>query len=29
MTEEEAKEWDEGGDPCQVVFKIIEDKWEH
>ena len=29
MTEEEAKEWNDGGDPCQVVFKIIEDKWEH
>ena len=24
MTEEEMKEWDDGGDPCQVVFKIKE-----
>ena len=24
MTEEEYKEWEEGGDPCQVVFKIKE-----
>ena len=24
MTTEEAQEWDEGGDPCQVVFKILE-----
>jgi hypothetical protein len=24
MTEEEIKEWDDGGDPCQVVFKIKE-----
>lgn len=23
MTEEEAKEWEEGGDPCQPVVKII------
>ena len=22
MSEEEAKEWEEGGDPCQVVIKI-------
>lgn len=22
MTEEEANEWEEGGDPCQVVVKI-------
>ena len=22
MSEEEAKEWEEGGDPCQVVVKI-------
>ena len=22
MDEEEQKEWDEGGDPCQVVLKI-------
>jgi hypothetical protein len=24
MSEEEAQEWEEGGDPCQVVVKIIE-----
>jgi hypothetical protein len=24
MTEEEHKEWEEGGDPCQVVLKIKE-----
>jgi hypothetical protein len=24
MTEEEQKEWEDGGDPCQVVFKIKE-----
>ena len=24
MTEEEAQEWEDGGDPCQVVFKIKE-----
>ena len=24
MTEEEQKEWEEGGDPCQVVIKIKE-----
>lgn len=23
MTEEEVKEWEEGGDPCQPVVKII------
>ena len=23
MTEEEAKEWEEGGDPCQVVVKLL------
>jgi hypothetical protein len=23
MSEEEQKEWEEGGDPCQVVIKII------
>jgi len=23
MSEEEAQEWEEGGDPCQVVIKII------
>jgi hypothetical protein len=22
MSEEEAQEWEEGGDPCQVVIKI-------
>jgi hypothetical protein len=22
MTEEEQQEWEDGGDPCQVVFKI-------
>ena len=22
MTDEEMKEWDEGGDPCQVVIKV-------
>jgi hypothetical protein len=25
MSEEEEKEWEEGGDPCLVVFKIFED----
>lgn len=24
MSDEEAQEWEEGGDPCQVVIKIIE-----
>jgi len=24
MSEEEAQEWEEGGDPCQVVIKIVE-----
>lgn len=24
MTEEEMQEWSDGGDPCQVVFKIKE-----
>jgi len=24
MTEEEQQEWEDGGDPCQVVFKIVE-----
>ena len=24
MSEEEEKEWEEGGDPCQVVIKIVE-----
>jgi len=24
MNEEEQKEWEEGGDPCQVVIKIKE-----
>jgi hypothetical protein len=24
MTEEESQQWEEGGDPCQVVFKIKE-----
>jgi hypothetical protein len=24
MTDEEMQEWEEGGDPCQVVFKIIQ-----
>ena len=24
MTEEEQQQWEEGGDPCQVVFKIKE-----
>jgi hypothetical protein len=23
MSEEEAREWEKGGDPCQVVIKII------
>lgn len=23
MTEEEEKEWEEGGDPCQFVFKLL------
>jgi hypothetical protein len=23
MSDEEAQEWEEGGDPCQVVIKII------
>jgi hypothetical protein len=25
MSDEEAQEWEEGGDPCMVVFKIFED----
>jgi hypothetical protein len=24
MTDEEMQEWESGGDPCQVVFKIKE-----
>ena len=24
MTPEEQQEWEDGGDPCQVVFKVIE-----
>jgi hypothetical protein len=24
MTDEEMKEWEEGGDPCQVIFKILQ-----
>lgn len=24
MTEEEQQEWEEGGDPCQVVLKILD-----
>ena len=24
MSEEELQEWEDGGDPCQVVFKIKE-----
>lgn len=24
MTDEEMQEWEEGGDPCQIVVKIIE-----
>jgi hypothetical protein len=24
MTDEEMQEWEDGGDPCQVVFKIIQ-----
>jgi hypothetical protein len=24
MSKKEAQEWEEGGDPCQVVIKIIE-----
>ena len=24
MSDEEAQEWEEGGDPCQVVIKIVE-----
>jgi hypothetical protein len=24
MSEEEAQEWEEGGDPCQVVIKIVD-----
>jgi hypothetical protein len=24
MTEEEMQEWEDGGDPCQVVFRIKE-----
>jgi len=24
MTEEEQQEWEDGGDPCQIVFKIKE-----
>lgn len=23
MTEEEAQEWEDGGDPCQVVLKVL------
>jgi hypothetical protein len=23
MTEEESKEWEDGGDPCMFVFKIL------
>jgi hypothetical protein len=25
MTEEERKEWDEGGDPCHVAISILEE----
>jgi len=25
MTEEEQEEWEAGGDPCQVVIKILEE----
>ena len=28
LTEEEEKEWEEGGDPCMPVFRIWEDKIE-
>jgi hypothetical protein len=24
MSEEETQEWEEGGDPCQVVIKILD-----
>lgn len=23
MTDEEAQEWEDGGDPCQVVLKVL------
>lgn len=26
MSDEEAKEWDEGGDPCRGVIKIIDER---
>jgi hypothetical protein len=25
MTPEEEAEWDEGGDPCMLIIKLIED----
>ena len=28
MTEEEEKEWEEGNDPCMLVFRIWEDNIE-
>ena len=28
MTDEEAKEWDNGNDPCMMVFRIWEDNIE-
>lgn len=28
MTDEEAKEWDDGNDPCMTVFRIWEDNIE-
>jgi hypothetical protein len=27
MSEEESQEWEEGGDPCQVVIKIVDQIW--
>ena len=28
MTDEEEKEWEDGGDPCMVVFRVWEDNIE-
>ena len=28
MSDEEAQEWEEGGDPCQVVIKIKDNQGE-
>jgi hypothetical protein len=27
MTKEEEQEWEDGGDPCQVVVKVIVNGW--